>query len=100
MEIKHEIIENTGRFYIEEESINLAQLDYQLPDKSTLLITHTEVNDSLAGKGIGKELVGAAVHYARDKSFVVKATCSFARAILDSSADFGDVYNDENKANA
>jgi predicted GNAT family acetyltransferase len=37
-------------------------------------------------------LVDAAVDYARKHSFKIKATCLFAKKVLDRSPQFADVY--------
>jgi predicted GNAT family acetyltransferase len=101
MLIKQEKQDSTGRFYIEESNNTVAELVYRFTDNNNLLITHTEVDDSLAGKGIGKQLVSAAVNYAREKSYVLQATCSYAKAVLDKTKEFSDVYNPViNKADA
>ena len=92
MEIMEEIKESNARFFIEENNQCVAELICKLPDKTSLLITHTEVNDSLGGKGIGKQLVSAAVNYARQNGYVVKATCSYANAVLDKTVEYADVY--------
>ena len=97
MEIKQETIGNTGRFYIEESDHVVAEMDCELTDKKKLLIVHTEVAESLAGKGVGSHLVATAVDYARANSLMIKATCTFAKKILDSSPEFADVYNAEKK---
>jgi len=91
MEIMEEIKENSARFFIGENNQCVAELICKLPDKTTLLITHTEVNDSLGGKGIGKQLVSAAVNYAKQNAYVVKATCSYANAVLDKTLKYADV---------
>ncbi len=93
MIIKQEMEENSGRFYIEETNKNLAELDYRFTGENNMLIIHTEVDNSLAGKGIGKQLVSAAVNYAREKSYFIEATCSYAKAVLDKTKEFSDVYN-------
>lgn len=101
MEIKNEALEKTGRFYVEKNNRTIAEMDYQLPGKDTLLIVHTEVDESLGGKGIGKQLVAAAVDYARNNSLRVIATCPFAKKVLDRTKGFADVYNTEKvKTNA
>lgn len=97
MDIQNEEHENTGRFYIQENNKAIAELDYQMRDKNTLLIVHTEVDKSLAGKGVGKHLVTAAVNHARKNSFIIKATCPFAKKVLDRTPEFADVYNAEKK---
>lgn len=93
MEIKNEALEKTGRFYIEKDNDTVAEMDYRFPDKNTLLIIHTEVDETLEGKGIGKKLVAAAVEYARNNSLRVSATCTFAKKVLDRTKSFADVYN-------
>ena len=95
MEIKQETIGNTGRFYIKKGNDILAEMTYGFIDKQTLLIVHTEVAESLAGKVVGRHLVAAAVDYARTNSLMIKVTCTFAKKILDSSPAFANVYNAE-----
>ena len=97
MEIKQETIGNTGRFYIEESDHVVAEMDCELTDKKTLLIVHTEVAESLAGKGLGRHLVATAVDYARTNFLMIKATCTFAKKILDNSPEFADIYYAEKK---
>lgn len=93
MQIEQETHEKAGRFFIRNGNETVAEMDYELPGENILLITHTEVNDNLEGRGVGKQLVSAAVNYARDNYFVIKATCSFAKAVLEETQDFADVYN-------
>lgn len=95
MEIKNEAFEKAGRFYIEKNNGIIAEMDYQLPGKNTLLIVHTEVDESLGGKGVGKQLVTAAVDYARNNSLRINATCPFAKKVLEITKEFVDVYNAE-----
>lgn len=97
MKIQQEEIENNGRFFISQENETMAEMDYKLAGENILLIMHTEVSETLAGKGIGKQLVSTAVDYAREKSFVIKSVCSFAKAILDKTPEFADVYHAKNK---
>jgi predicted GNAT family acetyltransferase len=97
MEIQNEVHEHTGRFYVEKDNHTIAEMDYQFPDKNILLIVHTEVDESLEGKGIGKQLVSAAVDYARKNSLTIKSICPFAKKVLDRIPAFADVYNAEKK---
>jgi len=97
MEIKQEKLVANERFYIEEDSNTLAEMVYHFIDKTTFVITHTEVDETLEGKGIGRLLVKAAVDYARKNSFKIKATCPFAKIVLDRSPEFSDVYNADKK---
>ena len=94
MNIQQETADRNGRFYIEENNATVAELDYQMNDK-TLVILHTEVNESLEGKGIAKELVAAAVDHVRNNSLRINATCPYAKEVLDRTKEFADVYNAE-----
>lgn len=60
-------------------------------DENKLIIEHTEVSDSLRGKGAGKELVKAAVEFARAHSMKIVPLCSFAKATIDRTTEFQDV---------
>ncbi len=93
MEIKQETLNDTGRFYIEKENTTLAEMDYEITQQNLLLITHTEVSESLAGKGTGKQLVSAAVDYAREHSLKIKSVCTFAKSVLDKTPEYADVYS-------
>lgn len=95
MKINNERLEKTGRFFIEENNNTVAEMDYQFPAEDTLLIVHTEVDESLEGKGIGKQLVKAAAEYARENNLHLKATCSYARKVLERSPEYADVYSSE-----
>ncbi|HEY8687640.1 MAG TPA: GNAT family N-acetyltransferase [Chitinophagaceae bacterium] len=95
MEIKQEKLVANERFYIEEDNNTLAEMVYHFIDKTIFVITHTEVDESLEGKGIGRKLVVAAVDYARKNSLIIKATCPFAKKVLDRTPEFADVYNAE-----
>ena len=95
MKINTEVLGKTGRFFIEENNNTVAEMDFQLPAEDTLLIVHTEVDEALEGKGIGRKLVQAAVDYARENNLRLKATCSYARKVLDRSPEYADVYQSE-----
>ena len=57
-------------------------LEYRL-EAGVMTLTHTEVAESLEGRGIGGELVRAALEHARTTGLKVRPTCSYARAWMD-----------------
>ena len=59
----------------------LALLTYSL-DGDVLDLIHTEVPDSLEGRGYGSRLAEAALDFAAAKSLLVKPTCSFVRSYI------------------
>jgi predicted GNAT family acetyltransferase len=56
-----------------------ASLRYEL-DAGVMTITHTNVPEALGGRGIGSELVHAALDIARRRGWKVIPACSFADA--------------------
>ena len=92
MEIQHTVKDLKGRFFIEENGQLLAEMTYEIPSKSVLLITHTEVDETLKKKGIGRKMVALAVELARETHMEVKSICTFAKAILEKSEKYHDVY--------
>lgn len=79
--IKHSDNEKGGEFYIEnDQGDRLATMHYVHTGATMIIIDHTEVDDSLQGKGVGKKLLNAIVDYARSNTYKVLATCPYARA--------------------
>jgi predicted GNAT family acetyltransferase len=82
-----------GAFLIKENNQRLAEMTYSKAGETLMIIDHTEVSDALRGKGAGKQLVSAAVNYAREKKIKILPLCPFAKAIFDKTPEFSDVLN-------
>lgn len=91
MDIKHDQREGKGVFYVEENGRRLAEMTYVMAGAQKLIIDHTEVNESLKGKNVGKQLVGAAVSYARENKLKILPLCPFAKSVFDKVAEYEDV---------
>jgi predicted GNAT family acetyltransferase len=65
-------------------SINgeIAFLEYRLHDGAIVLM-HTEVPESLGGRGLGTALAAAAFDYAKNHQLKVKVYCPFVKKYLD-----------------
>ena len=63
----------TGAFklLIDDEEVGIMEFHWENPD--VFVITHTEVSP----EGLGKELLAAAVDYARQKGKKIRPRCSF-----------------------
>ena len=69
-----------NRIYLSDENWNiLAEIDFEKVDEKTYNISHTFVDDSLRGQGIGSELVEKAITYLTAKWYQVSATCPYAK---------------------
>lgn len=78
-------------FYVEQDGAVLAEMVYNMPFPDKMIIEHTEVSDALAGKGVGKQLVHAAVEYARTNGIKILPLCPFAKGVLDKTKEWQDV---------
>lgn len=59
----------------------LAELDYRRR-ADRLVLVHTQVPEALGGRGLGGQLVQAALRRAADEKLTVVPLCSYARAWL------------------
>jgi predicted GNAT family acetyltransferase len=82
-----------GAFFIEENGEWIAELTYFRSGENEITIDHTEVDKKLRGENIGEDLVSEAVKFARETGVKVKATCPYAKKVLDGNADYADVYD-------
>ena len=91
MEILHITTKKGGMFYTGDADNTSSQLVYNIALKDKMIIEHTEVTEILEGKGIGKQLVNAAVDYARKNKMKILPLCPFAKTILSASDKYKDV---------
>ncbi|MTI21016.1 N-acetyltransferase [Fulvivirga sp. RKSG066] len=91
MEVKHRQTESKGAFLIEVTSNVGAQMTYSKAGTDRLIIDHTEVSEELRGTGAGKQLVIAAVEYARAHDVKIIPLCPFAKSVFDKNKDMHDV---------
>lgn len=80
-----------GKFFVEAEGRELAEMTYTMPSPDKMIIDHTEVSDELRGKNIGGQLVSRAVEYAREKNMKILPLCTFAKSVFDRKSEFRDV---------
>jgi predicted GNAT family acetyltransferase len=91
MNIRHKEGQNRGKFYVEQDGEQVAEIVYAKGGDNVIIIEHTEVDDKLQGHNIGYELVHKTVEYARSHGLKVSPVCPFAKAVFDKRADFKDV---------
>lgn len=91
MVIQHKQVGGKGIFYVGQEGAILAELVYTKPSADKMIIEHTEVDDTLAGKKVGLQLVTTAVDYARKQNFKIIPLCPFAKSVFDKKPEFRDV---------
>ncbi|MEB7824635.1 GNAT family N-acetyltransferase [Staphylococcus chromogenes] len=89
VEVKH----SNHKFYVGESEDHVdAYMSYVPSGEQRIIIDHTEVGESLQVQGVGKQLVKAAVEYARENDLKILATCPFAKGVLEKTTEYHDVY--------
>lgn len=92
MKILHKDNGKDGRFYIAQNDKIFAEMTYAWIGTVGIIITHTEVDDSLAGMEIGEQLVSKAVDFAREKEIRIVPYCTFTKSLLEKEKAFNDVF--------
>jgi uncharacterized protein len=72
MEIKYKDDGAKWVFYVKIEGEKQAEMTYVWAGTDKIITDHTEMNESLIGKGIGKQLVSASVDFVRNKKISFK----------------------------
>jgi len=82
MEIKHEDNGKKGRFYIELDGTEKAEMVYSYAGAEKIIIEHTEVSETLKGQGVGIKLLEETVSFMRKNNLKAIPLCPFANAIF------------------
>jgi len=91
MEIKNEESGSKGSFFIDQGGERVASMTYTKAGPGRIIIDHTEVSEILKGKNAGKQLVAAAVDYARKNKLKILPLCPFARSVFARVKEYSDV---------
>lgn len=91
MNIEHEEHGRNGAFFIDEDGEWVAEMTYLRTGPNTIVIDHTEVDEKLAGQGIGKELVATAVEFARANGLKIRPLCPYTKKVIAATPEYQDV---------
>jgi uncharacterized protein len=91
MEIKQVNSETKGYFKAEADGLEAGRMTYTWVGKDKFIIDHTEVDPDFKGKNIGKQMIMAAVDYARDSNVRILPLCPFAKSVFDKVDEIKDV---------
>lgn len=91
MEIKLNLTEKNGYFYVTIDGKTEAKMTFVFAGTDKIIIDHTEVNPGNNGKGLGKKMVEQAVLFAREKNLKIIPLCPFAKSVFDKTKEFNDV---------
>ena len=91
MQIQFETDGKKGAFFIEENNVRLAAMEFTMAGSKKMIIDHTEVDDSLRGQGIGRKLLDKLVEYVRENELKVIPLCPYAKAAIKKDQSIQDV---------
>lgn len=91
LEIKHIETEREGQFEAWVDGTQVGEMTYKRPVPERMVIDHTQVFEGFEGQGIAKQMVMAAVDYARANGRKIVPVCSYARAVLTRTDEYKDV---------
>lgn len=91
MEIKQEDNGKKGKFFIEIDGHQEAEMTYTYAGPNKIIIDHTEVSEKLKGQSIGYKLVDVAVEFMRKNTLKAIPLCPFAAAVFKKKEEYNDV---------
>ena len=84
------ILQEKGRFYIDNDGKTVAEITYTTPNNDTFIIDHTFVDESLRGQNVGEQLVASVVALARQQERKIIPLCPFAKHEFEQKASYAD----------
>ena len=82
-----------NRFELLVDGRSAGELDYQVRD-DTIVLTHTEIDPSHKGEGLGGELVRGALNLIRaENDLRVIPTCPYAKAWIEKHPEYRDLLS-------
>lgn len=93
MDIKQKDDGKKGSFYVEVDGKVAAEMTWVWAGDQQIIIDHTQIDESLRGKNVGRELVHRAVLFARENNIKILPLCPFAKSVFDKTAEYRDVLS-------
>lgn len=90
--IENKLEENVGEFFYQEGEKVLAKMTYIIDtDEKTMTINHTQVDETLKGRGIGALLVEKGILFARRNNYKIVPLCPFVATLINRKPEWQDV---------
>lgn len=90
-EISHKEDAGGGAFFLARDGRRIAEMTYRRLGAARILVDHTEVDPALRGQGVARQLLDAAVAWARQTGTKISASCSYVVVQLARDKSLADV---------
>lgn len=80
-----------GHFQALDGEHQAGLMTYVWAEENLFIIDHTEVDSDYGGQGVGKQMVMAAVEFARESGVKILPLCPFAKSVFDKTPEIRDV---------
>lgn len=91
--ITHTSSEGQNYFAISNGAQKIGILTYSMPTPGVMVIDHTEVDADHQGKGLARQLVMAAVNFAKENNLKVNPLCPYADRVFKASPELSAIRN-------
>ncbi|WP_312075574.1 GNAT family N-acetyltransferase [Chryseobacterium sp.] len=98
IEVNQKNDEKHGSFEAFIEGQHAGLMTYTWAGEERFIIDHTEVEEAYNGKGVGKEMLLAAVQFARENGKTIIPLCPFAKASFQKHEELQDVLVNQTQA--
>lgn len=87
-----EILEDSNSFYVNDaQGKRVAEVVFVPTGEHLSIIEHTDVDESLKGQGVGKQLVARVVEKMRKQNRKIIPLCPFAKHEFDTTPEYADI---------
>ncbi len=91
MEVKHEQLKLTHRFYIEDNGVEIGEMTYAFVGDNIIDINSTFIDEDHRGKDLGLKLITAAVSFMRDNNIKAIPSCPYVEKVFNETPEYSDV---------
>ena len=98
LHIKHIETDSLGEFTAWLDDQQAGEMTYTRPNPDTMVINHTQTFSGFEGQGIARQMVLAAVDFARTNHRHITPLCSYALAVLTRTNDYQDVLTNNSSS--
>ncbi len=81
-----------GAFIAKDNGTKAGEMTYKVRNDDKIVINDTEVDPDYREKGLGKQLLNAAVEHARTNNLMIITECSYAEAMFEKTPQLRDVW--------